>query len=335
MSRPAERESVSIQGVLEGGGFFESRAIDGVTIYVGSDPRCEWRLEAPGVSPFHLQLCWFGNRLWMADLGGRLRAVPGAPAWTMAPIGVAVRLGGAKVVLRVATSSAGQTIHQGVPASTLRGWPDPAAVPYNAFAQPRGAGDVDPDATLLVDADELRAISPFGPPAPRAGDLPEAVAARPMAASPSAALEEMFIVPAEQPAPPPRKQGKFERLAMTVPVRNLIALIAAAGMAIVVFVPESLHANRDKPAPATLPARRPPPDPEIEVRAVQPVEVRAAAESVAARDLAAGRLEEALEDYRALQKEVPDDPVYRDFTAIIEQRMKARCKLGGCAEETP
>ncbi len=148
------------------------------------------------------------------------------------------------------------------------------------------------------------------------------------------ALDEMFIVPAQQPAPPPKPPSPLSRLTAVVPVRILIAVVAAGGMTMVTLLPEGLHAERDKPSAARLPPKRQAPEPEIDVRAVQPDSERAAAEAAAARDLAAGRLEEALRRYRELHEAAPDDPVFRDFTAIIERRVKARCVSGDCTEET-
>jgi hypothetical protein len=397
MSSSAERESVLVTATLDDGSRLEWLAGDGAVIYVGSDPRCRWRLGSAGVAPFHWQLCWFRGRLWMAELELRMAIEAG---WMAAPLGVVLRLGGTAVMLSVSTApseataiglgpsleqpsdslmrerpeeprwgpqiapalaaapsvaSAEQTrpgAHAAVRGAVHRAY---APAPPSSHAPPRAhsalirrhapvpqavnavSGVVDPDATQLVDADALRALPVFGPPGrsmpPRrtAAPLP-GVAPRVAPPRPGDGLEDLFIVPAEVAAAPPRPPSPLARLGAVVPLRPLIALIVAGGAAVLVLMPESLHANRDKRPPATLPARRPPPDVEIEMRGVEPRPARSAAESVAARDLASGRLEEALVDYRALQAEVPEDPVFRDFATVIERRIKARCVSGGCAE---
>jgi hypothetical protein len=185
----------------------------------------------------------------------------------------------------------------------------------------------DPDATQLVAPDDLRAIPAFGPRA--SGQL--RATARSAEPPGTPALEEMFIVPAQQPLPPAKGPGPLARITAVVPARILIALVAAGSMAVISFLPES-HAEHEQAAPTALPARRPPPEVEIEVRAVKPDGKRADAEAAAAKDLASGRLEQAIDGYRQLQEAAPDDPVFRDFTTVIERRVKSRCPEGDCVE---
>jgi hypothetical protein len=325
MSRQTDREAVLVRGVLDGGERLEWRARESATIYVGSDQRCQWQLTADGVAPFHWHLCWYGRRLWMSELaaGAAGAEAPRSYKWKMAPIGCVMRLGSTVMVLEV-----GRDAVVAQPASAAHA--DPTVIM-------RAAADdgIDPDATQLVAPDDLRALPPFGPPSRSAPVLRQRLAAAPEAARPAApALDEMFIVPAQQPAPPPRPPSPLSRLTAVVPVRVLIAVIAAGGMTMVTLLPEGLHAEREKPTAARVPPRRQAPEPDIEVRAVKPDAERAAAEAAAARDLAAGRLEEALRGYRELHDAAPDDPVFRDFTSIIERRVKARCVSGDCTEET-
>jgi hypothetical protein len=340
--------AVLVRGVLEEGGFLDWRPADGATIHVGSDPQCQWRIAAPGVARFHLQLCWYAGRLWIAEIESR---TTGGCRWLMAPLGVAIRVGRTSLTLETAASyapaapppaayattgsahatgsvHAAPRVNAHLTASSVPARADAASWTPGASFAPSGSSD--PDATQLVDTNELRALPWFGPAATRAPD--PAPAWTPPSGGPS--LEEMFIVPAEQAAPPPRRPDRLARLVAAVPMRAVFALVAAGGMALVVFLPESLQASRNRPPPAALPVRRPPPpEAEIEVRAVKPLTLRAAAESAAAHDLATGRLQEALTGYRALEKELPDDPVFRDFADIIERRIKARCEQGGCPEE--
>lgn len=385
-----------VTATLDDGSRLEWLAGDGAVIYVGSDPRCRWRLGSAGVAPFHWQLCWFRARLWMAELEPRMAIEAG---WMAAPLGVVLRLGGNAVMLSVSTAPSEATSMGLGPSleqpsdSLMRERPEetrwgPQIAPALAAApraQPepvtrvaqvsvRGAvhrsftptapapqvpprvhsalirrhppvhqavnavsGVVDPDATQLVDPDALRAMPVFGPPGrsmpPGRSPAPlPGVAPRVVPPAREGGLEDLFIVPAEVAAAPPRPPGPLARLGKVVPLRPLIALIVAGSAAVLVLMPESLHAKRDKRPPATLPAQRPPPDVEIEMRGVKPHPARSAAESVAARDLASGRLDEALADYRALQAESPDDPVFRDFAIVIERRIKARCVNGTCAE---
>ncbi|HTE52008.1 MAG TPA: hypothetical protein VK698_14235 [Kofleriaceae bacterium] len=358
MSASVEREAVIVIGTLGDGSRLEWLAEDGAVIYVGSDPRCRWRLAAPGVAPFHWQLCWFGGRLWMAELEPRMAREAG---WMAAPVGVVMRLGGSAMVLGVSSSARTSVSLRAVSATpapaapsvrapvvakgAVRGAVHRALIPRAARAsQPvnTASGVVDPDATQLVEPDQLRALPVFGPPGRAMPAMPVSPFADPGAAPPAArvapagrggvALEEMFIVPAEVAVAAPRPPGPLARLAVVVPLRPLLALLIAGGAALLVFLPESLHANRNQRPAATLPARRPPPEADIEMRGVPPEPARSASENVAARDLASGRLEEALDDYRALQTEVPDQPVFRDFAAVIERRIKARCVNGNCAE---
>jgi len=178
-------------------------------------------------------------------------------------------------------------------------------------------------------------MPPFGPPpgsavqrrpvAPQQADAPGMAGPQ--------GIDEMFIVPAQMTAQPPRPPGPLSRITAVVPMRLLIALLATGGMSAVTFLPEGLHAEHQEAAPAGLPARRQPPEPEIEVRPLQPHRDRATDEAAAARDLAAGRLDEALRRYRALQEAAPDEPVYRDFADVIEGRLKARCARGECGED--
>jgi len=327
MSRQSEREAVIVRGVLDGGRRLEWRATDSNTIYVGSDPRCQWRLDDEGVAPFHLHLCWYGQRLWMSELAGRPAATPGGFRWTIAPVGVVLRLGGTVILFEV-----------GVPAPRLSD-SDPTyhgrdTIPDQTFVTFRA--DEDPNATQLVEPDELRALPSFGPPAMLAPAWSHQVPQRPEAPVPRA-LEEMFIIPVEQVAPPPRPPGRLARAISAMPLRVTIALLAASSAALVVFLPESLHATHNTAPLAVLPPRRPPPDPQIDIRAVEPDpdKARARTEREAARDLAAGRLEEALGRYRELQEAVPDNPVFRDFASVVARRVRDRCKQGNCKEESP
>jgi hypothetical protein len=325
MSRQPDREAVIVRGVLDGGERLEWRARESATIYVGSDQRCQWQLTAHGVAPFHWHLCWYGRRLWMAELGASAGGaeVPRSYKWKMAPIGCVMRLGSAVMVLEIGRDAI--VTH---PASAAHA--DPTVIM-------RAAPDdgIDPDATQLVAPDDLRALSPFGPPSRSAPVHRQRLDPPSEAAWPATpGLEEMFIIPAQRPAPPPRPPSPLSRLTAVVPVRVLIALLAAGGMTMVTLLPEGLHAEREKAPAARVPPRRQPPDPEIEVRAVKPDAERAAAEAEAARDLAAGRLEDALRGYRELHEGAPDDPVFRDFTSIIERRVKARCVSGDCTQET-
>jgi len=343
MSHEAESEAVVVRGVLDGGIHLEWRANQSATIYVGSDPRCSWRVTAEGVAPFHWHLCWYGRRLWMSDLSagqGSAPGVRGAYQWTMAPVGSVMRLGATVMVFEIARGDRA-AVRGGAPAAVGRAFhSDPTIVMGLAPARGGGplnaAGEIDLDATQLVDADELRALPPFGPP-PGAGLPGQAIAPRangsvmPRLPRPQP-LEEMFIVPAQMAAPPPKRPSPWARLTAVVPARVLIALIAAGGMTAVTFLPEGLHAEHEEAAPARLPPRRPPPEPEIDVRALQPDRARATDEAEAARDLAAGRLDEALKRYRALQEAAPGEPVYRDFADVIERRIKARCARGECGE---
>lgn len=324
MSRQADREAVIVRGVLDGGQRLEWRASESATIYVGSDERCQWQLTAHGVAPFHWHLCWYGRRLWMAELGATAAGAdaPRSYKWKMAPIGCVMRLGSAVMVLELGRDAvvthAARAAH-GDPTVIVQAAPDDG---------------IDPDATQLVAPDELRALPPFGPPSQSAPVLRQRVAVPSDAAGPaSPALEEMFIVPALQAPPPPKPPSPLSRLTAVVPMRVLIAVVAAGGITMVTLLPEGLHAEREAAPAARLPPRRQPPDPQIEVRAVQPDVDRGAAEAKAARDLAAGRLEDALRGYRELHEAAPDDPVFRDFTAIIERRVKARCVSGDCTEE--
>lgn len=337
MSRHAERETVIVCGVLEAGRRLEWRPTEAMTIYVGSDPSCEWRVIADGVAPFHWQLCWYGNRLWMAEVGPRRAAGPGRFHWTMAPIGTVLRLGSAVIVLETAALAPGRRAFDAEHNHARRTGPsDPTLLMHTAPTR-HSSRSVDPDTTLLVDADELRNLPLFGPPqstGPR--ERPRAASRPPAAWGGTQSLEEMFIVPADQAAPPPKRPGPLARVVAVVPARILIALLVTGGTAALMLLPESLHANRDEAAPAaTLPPRRPPPEAEIELRAVEPDPARSIAELAASRDLAAGRLEEALRGYRSLLEAKPDDPVFRDFVAVIEHRIKAkaRCRQGDCADD--
>jgi hypothetical protein len=328
MNRQGGREAIIIRGVLEGGGRLEWRPRESDTIYVGSDPACQWHVTAADVAPYHWHLCWYGSRLWMADLETGPDGSPpvrGSYQWKMAPIGAVLRIGGTVLVFEIGAPEAhGRAMPPG------RASPDDPTLILNAAAAPPDfIDDRDPDATQLVAPDDLRALAPFGP---RSSGQHRAMApsAEPRRSG-EPALEEMFIVPAQQPLPPPKGPGPLARITAVVPARILIALVAAGSMAVISFLPES-HAEHEQAAPAALPSRRPPPEVEIEVRAVQPDEERAEAEAVAARDLATGRLEQAIERYRELQEAAPDDPVFRDFTTVIQRRVKSRCPEGDCVE---
>ena len=310
-----------VRGVLDGGGRLEWTPSEAATIYVGSDPTCQWRVTAAGVAPFHWHLCWYARRLWMAELEAGQGGAPRTYKWTMAPIGVVLRLGAAVMVFELGSAAE--------PARQRRGGPSDPTLILHSVPDQHGAGaDVDLDATQIIAPDDLRALPPFGPSS-MSRALPPAL----QPPSPqSLALEDMFIVPAQQAAPPPKPPGPLARLTAVVPARMLIALIAASGLTVLTFLPDRLHADHEEAAPAHVPPRRASPEPEIEMHAVAPDLGRSAAEAAAAGHLAAGRLEEALSRYRELQEAAPDDPVFRDFAAVIERRLKSSCRQGDCAE---
>jgi hypothetical protein len=243
----------------------------------------------------------------------------------MAPIGAVLRIGSAVMVFEIGAPES-RRARTRLPG---RASPDDPTLMLDAAAVPDDMLDErDPDATQLVAPDDLRAIPAFGP---RSSGQQRAMAPSGEPRQGTPALEEMFIVPAQQPLPPPKGPGPLARITAVVPARILIALVAAGSMAVISFLPES-HAEHEQAAPAALPARRPPPEVEIEVRAVKPDRKRADAEAAAAKDLASGRLEQAIDGYRQLQEAAPDDPVFRDFTTVIERRVKSRCPEGDCVE---
>jgi hypothetical protein len=329
MKGQTEREAVVVRGLLDGGGRHEWRPTEAATIHVGSDPSCQWRIDAPGVGRFHWQLCWYGRRLWLAELTHKQGHEPRRPQWSMAPIGAGLRLGGTVIVLEASVTAERSQAYE------WRGGPADNTVQVRVPAAGNApSGDPDPDATQLVDAEALRAMPVFGTLSLHGFEARPALQGSGAPSAPS--LEDMFIVPAAESAPPPRPPGRLSRMLSTTPVRALLILLATGGPAAVVFLPESL-ANRSHVAPARLPARRAPPEAEMEMRAIQPDPARADAEAAAAQNLATGRLEEALTAYRALQEASPENPVFRDFAAVIERRIKAnaRCKEDGCKEEAP
>jgi hypothetical protein len=332
MNQQPEREAVIIRGVLDRGASLEWRPGEAETIYVGSDPRCQWRLDSAELSPFHWHLCWYGSRLWMADLsdghGGNSPPARGSYQWSMAPIGAVLRLGSAVMVFEMGAAE------RASPYGARRARPDDPTMIMGAATPPRGTGfDRDPDATQLLAPDDLRALAPFGPSSRATGAQQAMAPPADMPPPGTPALEEMFIIPAEKPAPPPKGPSPLARLTAAVPPKILLSVLAAGALAALTFLPERLHADHEQAAPASLPARRPPPEVRVDMRAVQPDAERAELESAAARDLASGRLEEALSNYRKLAEAAPDDPVYRDFAAVLERRVKSRCPEGDCVEE--
>lgn len=76
----------------------------GARIDVGSSPNCVWQVHAPGVRPFHLEMFWDGEVLWVADLEGAEVRIDGQTVddWYATANGTRIELGGAS--MRVETS---------------------------------------------------------------------------------------------------------------------------------------------------------------------------------------------------------------------------------------
>jgi hypothetical protein len=345
-------------------------------ISVGAAPQCHWWVRGDGVAPIHLELAWDGVTLWVGphSPGTRIdgREVNG---WTPIQHGNAVMFGNAALnVTDMADEPARAAVPPVVAPASAPSVADPMAMtlatPAPVAHVPSFELSLEGDgATMAITADEMRSLAALHQTAhtgdhganttgsrSNAGAHPAAAAARTISAPPSVIhepeasepehLEELFAIPRAPAAPKPnvaRRPGLIRRVCWSVSGRAVLLLSAIAGLAFLVWFPETHTAagrRKSDAAPAAAPPVEPvvvaPPLPPIDLPGVQELDQRprpfytdraiTGAERRAADHLAAGRWEKALTEYRELAITAPDDTTYAAVVRILEHKLAKSCQ---------
>jgi hypothetical protein len=314
---------------------------------VGRHPGCQWYVDQEDVAPVHFDLVAVAETLWLLPRatvhldGVLLRQSCVLPDSAIIDFGAArmrvtrrssqvsglitprqeeaTRIGVVRQPRPVAPDEEPTRIGGGLPAPRPIG-EEPtllaavAPAPGRRFGPLHAREELSQARTIVL---PLAAL-PGPPRAPQQAPPPE-----PPAPGQAAELAELFSLPADLRRAAAPRGSRERRLVLGS------ALVAAAVALIILFSSHgrvsASQPSHSPPGTAPAPALRPRPPSIIPVQ-TGPAAVDLPAERVAAEHLIGGRLDLALEAYRALAAGAPDDRRYPAMVGLIDREITDRCR---------